>query len=51
MQGKTDKDLESARVSTYPVDAEGVAAPDITGETSAVTRPSLWGGVAGERVS
>ncbi len=29
MQQKTDKQLETARVAIYPVDARGVAAPDM----------------------
>jgi VWFA-related protein len=37
MQQKTDKELETARVAIYPVDARGVAAPDIAGVTSADT--------------
>jgi len=37
MQQKTDKQLETARVAIYPVDARGVAAPDIAGVTSADT--------------
>ena len=37
MQQKTDKELEKARVAIYPVDARGVAAPDIAGVTSADT--------------
>lgn len=37
MQQKTDKQLQTARVAIYPVDARGVAAPDIAGVTSADT--------------
>ena len=37
MQQRTDKQLETARVAIYPVDARGVAAPDIAGVTSADT--------------
>ena len=37
MQQKTDKELETARVAIYPVDARGVAAPDIAGVTTADT--------------
>ncbi len=37
MQQKTDKELESARVAIYPVDARGVAAPDVDGVTTADT--------------
>ncbi|MGB0122430.1 MAG: VWA domain-containing protein, partial [Silvibacterium sp.] len=37
MQEKTDKDLQNARVAIYPIDASGVAPPDIAGETSADT--------------
>jgi VWFA-related protein len=37
MQEKTDKDLETARIAVYPIDARGVAIADIQGETSADT--------------
>jgi VWFA-related protein len=37
MQQKIDKELENARVAMYPVDARGVAAPDVAGVTSADT--------------
>jgi VWFA-related protein len=37
MQQKTDKELEGARVAIYPVDASGVAAPDVDGVTTADT--------------
>ncbi len=43
MQEKTDKDLESARVAIYPIDARGVALQDITGETSADVMGSAEG--------
>jgi VWFA-related protein len=35
IQAKTDKELESARVAIYPIDAHGVAPPDINGVTTA----------------
>jgi VWFA-related protein len=37
MQQKTDKELETARIAIYPVDARGVAAPDVDGVTTADT--------------
>jgi VWFA-related protein len=36
-QQVVDKQLENARVAIYPIDARGVARPDIAGETSADT--------------
>jgi VWFA-related protein len=36
-QQMVDKQLENARVAIYPIDARGVARPDIAGETSADT--------------
>jgi VWFA-related protein len=41
MQEKTDKELEAARVAIYPIDASGVAPPEIVGETSANTQGNL----------
>jgi VWFA-related protein len=37
IQENTDKELESARVAIYPIEARGVAAPEVAGETSADT--------------
>jgi VWFA-related protein len=37
MQATTDKELETARVAIYPIDAQGVAPPDYEGLTSADT--------------
>jgi VWFA-related protein len=37
MQQQTDKELQSARVAIYPIDARGVAAPDVDGVTNANT--------------
>jgi VWFA-related protein len=36
-QATTDKELESARVAIYPIDARGVAPPDVAAMTSADT--------------
>ncbi len=41
MGEKTDKELEAARVAIYPIDARGVAPPEIVGETSADTQGNL----------
>jgi VWFA-related protein len=37
MQQETDKELQSARIAIYPVDARGVAATDVDGVTTADT--------------
>jgi VWFA-related protein len=37
MQQQTDKELQSARVAIYPVDAQGVAASNVDGVTNADT--------------
>ena len=44
IQATTDKELQSARVAIYPIDARGVAPPDYEGITTADTN---GGGVAG----
>ena len=41
MQEDTDKELQSARVAIYPIDARGVAPPTIAGETTADTQGDL----------
>ena len=48
MQQRTDKQLETARVAIYPVDARGVAAPDIAGVTSADTTYSGQAAIVSE---
>jgi VWFA-related protein len=45
MQQKIDKELESARVAIYPVDARGVAAPDVDGVTTADSQFSAKGAI------
>ncbi len=46
IQATTDKELESARVAIYPIDARGVAPPDYEGITTADTS-GVVGGSAG----
>jgi VWFA-related protein len=45
IQATTDKELESARVAIYPIDAQGVAPPDYEGITSADTSGPAGGSV------
>ena len=42
MQEDTDKELQSARVAIYPIDARGVAPPTIEGVTTADTRGTFY---------
>jgi VWFA-related protein len=50
MQGDTDKELQSARVAIYPIDARGIAPPEIAGETTADTQGNLLSiGAAGDQ--
>ena len=47
IQAVTDKELESARVAIYPIDARGLAPPDYRGITTADTTFDNGGNVAG----